>query len=58
MGYQRPPRRFQLTGVWIEFLLIFVLIVLVVVIIIALFGPYFSNQITLFLSEIAKQTGK
>ena len=58
MGYNRPPRRIEISGIWIEYILIAILAVLVLAIIISLLGPYISNQVTQFLIDLAARTAK
>jgi hypothetical protein len=43
---------------WVEYLLILILVILVGVILFSLFGPYISNQVTIFLGELANNTPK
>jgi hypothetical protein len=58
MSYNRSPRRFDISGMWVEYLLILILVILVVIILFSLFGPYISNQVTQFLAELANNTAK
>lgn len=58
MGYNRPPRRIEISGIWVEYILIIILIVLVVAILISLLGPYISTQVTQFLADLAARTAK
>jgi hypothetical protein len=58
MSANRTPSRFNLSGVWIEYLLIIVLVVLIVAILASLFGPYISNQIAEFITQISSRPVK
>lgn len=58
MNTNRPPRRVNHVGMWIEYILILVLLILIIAIIVSLLGPYVSNQITQFLAEIANRPAR
>jgi hypothetical protein len=58
MSANRTPNRFNLSGVWIEYLLVIVLIVLVAAILFSLFGPYISKQVADFMAQIASRPVK
>jgi hypothetical protein len=58
MSSNRSPRRFDISGMWVEYLLILILVILIAIILFSLFGPYVNTQISQFLANLASRTGK